>query len=118
MIKGIGIDLIELDRINQIIKRNERFVQRILTEKERRQLAAYKNESRQIEFVAGRFAAKEALGKAMGTGIGKVSFQDIEISRSEHGAPEMKLHGYEHLKIWVSISHSEQHAIAQVIIEE
>lgn len=118
MIKGIGIDLIELKRINEIIMRNDRFVQRILTEKEQLQLASYKNGARKVEFIAGRFAAKEAVGKALGTGIGKVSFQDIEIFRTEQGAPKMSVSGYEHLNIWVSISHSHDHAIAQVVLEE
>ncbi|WP_079477090.1 holo-ACP synthase [Halobacillus salinus] len=116
MIKGIGIDLIELDRINQSIKRSSRFVQRILTplEQERyRQL----NEKRQTEFVAGRFAAKEAFAKAVGTGIGTLSFQDIEILPGELGAPMMRVKGYEEYKIWVSISHSTTQAIAQVVLE-
>ncbi|WP_028785203.1 holo-ACP synthase [Thalassobacillus devorans] len=118
MIKGIGIDLIELERINKIIMRNDRFVQRILTEKEQLELASYKHEARRIEFIAGRFAAKEAVGKALGTGIGKVSFQDIEISRTDQGAPQISVSGYEHLHIWLSISHSRDHAIAQVVLEE
>lgn len=116
MIIGIGIDLIELDRVNQSIKRNSRFVQRILTplEQERYQQL---NERRQIEFVAGRFAAKEAFSKAVGTGIGKLSFQDIEILPNDLGTPMMRVRGYEEYKIWVSLSHSSTQAIAQVILE-
>ncbi|MCA0972797.1 holo-ACP synthase [Halobacillus litoralis] len=116
MIKGIGIDLIELDRINQSIKRSSRFVQRILTPKEQERFHTLK-EKRQTEFVAGRFAAKEAFAKSVGTGIGTISFQDIEILPDELGAPTMRVRGFEEYKIWVSISHSSTQAVAQVVVE-
>jgi holo-[acyl-carrier protein] synthase len=117
VIKGIGIDMVEMDRIKQSIKRNPRFVQRILTRAEHMHFSEL-NEKRKIEYLSGRFAAKEAAGKAMGTGIGQLSFQDIEILSTELGAPEMKVRGYDQLKVWVSISHSSGHAIAQVVFEE
>ncbi|WP_181350155.1 holo-ACP synthase [Thalassobacillus sp. CUG 92003] len=117
MIKGIGVDVIEIDRINQSIKRNDRFLQRILTEAEQ-QKAADLSERRQAEYVAGRFAAKEAFAKAVGTGIGALQFTDIEIITDLNGAPRMTAAGYEDQLIWVSISHSKDVAIAQVIIEE
>ncbi|KHE66902.1 4'-phosphopantetheinyl transferase [Halobacillus sp. BBL2006] len=117
MIKGIGIDMVEMDRIKQSIKRNPRFVQRILTRAEHLRFNEL-SEQRQIEYLSGRFAAKEAAGKAMGTGIGQLSFQDIEVLSTESGAPEMKVKGYDQLKTWISISHSSDHAIAQVVLEE
>ncbi|MCP3029245.1 holo-ACP synthase [Halobacillus sp. A5] len=117
MIKGIGIDLIELDRIKQSIKRNPRFVQRILTKEERNYYERL-NDRRQIEFLAGRFAAKEAFAKAAGTGIGTISFQDIEVLPDQKGAPHIKVSSYSELSIWVAITHSEQYAVAQVILEE
>ncbi|UOQ44353.1 holo-ACP synthase [Halobacillus salinarum] len=117
MIQGIGVDLIEIDRINQSIKRNQRFVQRILTPEEFNIYTGMK-EKRQHEFLAGRFAAKEAVAKAFHTGIGKLSFQDIEILPNPEGAPRVRVKGYEKLTIWVSISHSLSHAMAQVIVEE
>ncbi|MGI8316510.1 holo-ACP synthase [Halobacillus mangrovi] len=117
VIKGIGIDMVEMSRIKQSIKRNPRFVQRILTRAEHERFVGL-NEQRQIEYLSGRFAAKEAAGKAMGTGIGKLSFQDIEVLHTTVGAPDMKVKGYEYLKAWVSISHSSDHAIAQVVLEE
>ncbi|WP_101846609.1 holo-ACP synthase [Halobacillus sp. Marseille-P3879] len=117
MIKGIGIDLIELDRIKQSIKRNDRFVQRILTKEEHGRYEQL-NEHRKIEFLAGRFAAKEAFAKAAGTGIGTLSFQDIEVLPGENGAPYIKAAAYSGLSIWVAITHSEQYAVAQVILEE
>lgn len=116
MIKGIGIDLVELDRIKNTYERNPRFSQRILTEKEQVQFETL-SEKRKIEFLAGRFAAKEAYAKANGTGIGReLSFQDIEIATDEAGKPYIvkpKMHG-----VHLSISHSREYAVAQVIIEE
>ncbi|MGP4062740.1 holo-ACP synthase [Halobacillus sp. H74] len=117
MIKGIGVDIIELDRIKQSIKRNPRFVQRILTEGEHLRYKA-SGGGRQVEFLAGRFAAKEAFAKATGTGLGKLGFHDVEVLSNERGAPVMTATGYESWKVWVSISHSKDHAIAQVVLEE
>lgn len=116
MIKGIGVDIIELSRIKQSIKRNPRFVQRILTEREHQRYEAL-SEGRKVEYLAGRFAAKEAFAKAAGTGIGKLGFHDIEILSNETGAPAITATGYENLLVWVSISHSTDYAIAQVVLE-
>lgn len=117
MIKGIGIDIVELERIERLVKRSNRFVERILTEKERSQCEALPSERRQIEYIAGRFAAKEAFAKATGTGIGKLQFIDIQVLATESGAPTLQVAGYEQVKLFVSISHSEHYAVAQVIIE-
>jgi len=115
MIVGIGIDIIELARIEKFVE-HEKFIDRILTEKEKNLLARL-SERRRVEFLAGRFAAKEAYAKALGTGIGKnVSFQDIEIMNDEYGKPIVISTLDEH-RIHVSISHSRDYAIAQVIIE-
>lgn len=118
MIKGIGIDLIELDRIERAMTRNKRFIERILTTREIKALEKLQTNRRKIEFVAGRFAAKEAFAKATGSGIGKLSFQHIEVLANDLGAPELHVHGYEREKLYVSISHSKQYAIAQVIITQ
>ncbi|WP_027956790.1 holo-ACP synthase [Halobacillus kuroshimensis] len=117
MIRGIGIDMVEIDRIKQSIKRQPRFVQRILTENEYQRCHNLK-EQRQAEFAAGRFAAKEAFSKAAGTGIGALGFQDMEILPTENGAPQMTAKGFESCRIWVSITHSRTHAVAQVVLEE
>jgi holo-[acyl-carrier protein] synthase len=115
MIVGIGIDLVELKRIERAMERQPKFVERILTEKERQTFLRL-SKKRQVEFLAGRFAVKEAYAKALGTGIGKeLSFQDIEVEYDERGKPVMmSINGD---RIHVSISHSEHYAIAQVIIE-
>jgi len=116
VIKGIGIDLIELNRIEKSIQKNERIVARILTKKERQTYEQFTSQRRKVEFLAGRFAAKEAFAKANGTGIGELSFQHIEILTNVHGAPKIMAKGYERDKLFVSISHSDTYAIAQVVI--
>jgi holo-[acyl-carrier protein] synthase len=116
MIKGIGIDIIELKRIQKSME-NERFVNRILTEKEKESYIQLDNQARKVEFLAGRFAAKEAFAKAMGTGIGKLSFQDISVLNDRLGAPYIDITVTEKMNIFVSISHSREYAVAQVVIE-
>src|SRR5690625_4560650 len=109
MIKGIGIDLIELERLRRSIKKNERIIERILTKNEREIYTALSSERRRIEFFAGRFAAKEAFAKANGTGIGRLSFQHIDILPDAHGAPQLFARGYAPEQIFVSISHSDHY---------
>ncbi|UUZ90909.1 holo-ACP synthase [Paenibacillus sp. P25] len=92
MIIGVGTDLLEIARVRSILERpsGDRFLQRVLTEKER-ELATAK-QGRLAEFTAGRFAAKEAVVKALGRGIGKeVSFRDVEVlagSERKAGRPD------------------------------
>jgi holo-[acyl-carrier protein] synthase len=117
MIKGIGIDIIELDRIQKSIK-NKRFIDRILTEREKALYLSFENNNRRVEFVAGRFAAKEAVSKALGTGIGKLSFQHIEVLPNELGAPTVQVRGLEKDRIFLSITHSKTYAVAQVVMEQ
>ncbi|MCM3768033.1 holo-ACP synthase [Neobacillus niacini] len=115
MIKGIGIDIIELSRIEELISRQKKFVDRILTEAEKQRFEDLPVR-RKVEFLAGRFAAKEAFAKAVGTGIGKdLSFLDIEIASDDLGKPYIvKPEAKGHL----SISHSRDYAVAQVILED
>lgn len=118
MITGIGIDIIELKRIKRLMNKDLRFVRRILTDTELSLFSQIKSEQRKIEFMAGRFAAKEAFAKATGRGIGKLSFRDIEVLRHSNRAPRLCVQGYEAKNIFVSISHSKEYAVAQVIIDE
>ncbi|MEB6550527.1 holo-ACP synthase [Heyndrickxia sporothermodurans] len=115
MIQGIGIDIIEIDRIHQLRTRQPRFPEKILTESEL-ELYLELKESRKSEYLAGRFAAKEAFSKAMGTGIGKeLSLQDMEIMVDNNGKPYFRK---PHEKgVHLSITHSKQFAAAQVVIE-
>ncbi|HET7626910.1 MAG TPA: holo-ACP synthase [Bacillales bacterium] len=116
MIVGIGMDLVELDRIKSAAERQQRFVDRILTKREKHTYEGLKP-VRKLEYLAGRFAAKEAYAKAAGCGIGaELSFQDIEIVPDTNGKPCMTVKGQTNL-IHLSITHSQQHAAAQVVIE-
>ncbi|MGD7046520.1 holo-ACP synthase [Jeotgalibacillus proteolyticus] len=115
MISGIGLDLIELNRVRSVVQRHPKLAARVLTKNELMEYRKYPEE-RKIEFLAGRFAAKEAYAKALGTGIGaSLSFQDIEIVKDSYGKPFIKVSmpGEVHL----SITHSREYAAAQVIIE-
>ncbi|MGE7874748.1 holo-ACP synthase [Bacillus paramycoides] len=115
MIVGIGIDIIELNRIEKMLDGKLKFMDRILTERERGVAEGLKG-SRLTEFVAGRFAAKEAYSKAVGTGIGKeVSFLDVEVRNDDRGKPII-ITNTEHI-VHLSISHSKEFAVAQVVLE-
>jgi holo-[acyl-carrier protein] synthase len=119
MIAGIGLDIIELDRIRRIVERQPGFIKRILTINEIEKFASLSKE-RKVEFLAGRFAVKEAYSKALGTGIGEeFSFQDIEVLNDEKGKP--MIHLLKNLpltyNVHVSITHTRQYAAAQVILE-
>ncbi|GIO24323.1 holo-ACP synthase [Oceanobacillus sp. J11TS1] len=117
MILGIGIDIVELKRIRRLLEKNNRFLKRVLTEAEQEK-AMTLTAHRRTEYVAGRFAAKEAFSKANKTGIGKLGFQQIEIINCANGAPQMQVEGMEDIYIHLSISHSGELAIAQVLLEK
>lgn len=115
MIKGIGMDIVEIGRIRKLIERQPRFLERILTSEE---MASFhqKSGTRRWEYAAGRFAVKEAFSKAAGTGIGgDLSFQDIEVGADERGKPIL-IRPYSE-GIHVTITHSQHYAAAVVIIE-
>ena len=117
-----GIDLVDCPRIEEMIERHgERFVQRVFTAAEQAYAEANKNE---VEKLAGRFAAKEAILKLMGTGWrGKIAWTDIEIINNSSGQPEVTLGGevekiadklgIEHIS--VSITHTANFAIASAV---
>ena len=116
MIVGHGIDIEELASIQNAVEKREGFAQRVLTDKELKRFANLKGR-RQIEYLAGRWSAKEAFSKAMGTGIGKLGFQDLEILNNEKGAPYFSKSPFSG-KVWLSISHTDQFVTASVILEE
>ncbi|WP_226671380.1 holo-ACP synthase [Metabacillus litoralis] len=120
MIMGIGLDIIELDRIRRIVDRQPGFIKRILTLNEIEKFASLSKE-RKVEFLAGRFAVKEAYSKALGTGIGEeISFQDIEVINDDKGKPVIKILNdkQEEVSTHVTITHTRQYAAAQVILEQ
>lgn len=117
MIVGIGLDIVELEHMELACERQATIHEYILTDLE---LKAYYQLSpkRKLEFLAGRFAVKEAFSKAMGTGICKqVNFQKISVVNNERGQPVIVESPFEG-NIFVSISHSKQTAVAQVILEK
>ena len=87
---GIGTDLVELDRFRIALTRTPGIVARLFTDDERA-YAELRNDP--TERFAARFAAKEAVLKAMGAGIGECAFREIEVVRAESGAPSLRLHG-------------------------
>lgn len=112
MIKGIGCDLVKIERIKKASLNN--FIERILSEKEKKALSCISNDKRKYEFLAGRFAAKEAFSKALGTGIGEIGFKDIEVLNDENGKPYINFLNF---KTHLSITHTEEYALAFVVIE-
>lgn len=116
MIVGHGIDIEELASIQNAVEKRKGFAQRVLTDKEMERFASLKGR-RQVEYLAGRWSAKEAFSKAMGTGIGKLGFQDLEVLNNERGAPYFSKSPFSG-KVWLSISHTDQFVTASVILEE
>jgi len=123
---GHGIDIVETSRIAEMVREHgKHFLDRCFTPGEQAYCAA--NTKRYIEHLAGRFAAKEAVLKALGTGWrGGIAWTDVEILRADSGQPSVKLHGESqriaeelHIRRWlVSISHVSTHATASVIAED
>jgi holo-[acyl-carrier protein] synthase len=125
MIVGLGIDIAEVDRVKAAIERHgQRFLQRVYTEAEIRYCESKANK---FERFAGRFAAKEAAMKAIGTGWKDgVAWREFEVTREPGGRPTVHFHGKaaefaQRLgarRASLSISHTQQQAIAQVILED
>lgn len=115
MIHGVGIDLIELKRIQALYERQEKLISRILSTNEQQKFHSFNNKQRKIEFLAGRFACKEAFSKALGTGLGKhIAFNDIDCFNDELGKPCIIYDGF---NVHVSITHTEHYAMSQVTLE-
>lgn len=136
MILGVGIDIVELDRIeNALGRQGEKFLKRVYTPREREECQAHDKEEPRVpvlegmivvQRLAGRFAAKEAFLKSLGTGLAKgVSWQDVAVLSGAGGAPFIRLTGRaEELaktrgvqSVHVSVSHSDASAVAVVVLE-
>jgi holo-[acyl-carrier protein] synthase len=113
-----GVDLIDIGRVREAIARHgDRFVRRVFTVGEQRACAG------RAASLAARFAAKEAAAKALGCGIGEVTWQEIEVVGDENNAPHLVLHGRAGARAkklgfgqWsVSLSHTQEHALAVVV---
>ena len=125
MILSIGVDIIEVYRIRESIARTPRFVERVYTAAEREYCGSKGVAAAQS--YAARFAAKEAFLKALKTGWrGKITWHDIEVVSSEDGVPDLVITGEAARilkqrgadRVHISISHTTDHAVAQVLLEK
>lgn len=122
MIIGIGVDIVKVKRIKKALERTEGFCKGVFSLEE---IAYFSNKNNKYETAAGFFAAKEAFSKALGTGIRGFRLTDIVVKNNSLGKPDIyisnkiknkfKLEGN---KIHLSISHTDEEAIAYVVIEE
>lgn len=129
MIKGLGTDIIQIDRLQLALERSgEKLLKRVLVAQE---LQYYHQKAERdplngLQYFAKRYAAKEAVAKALGTGIGRgVSWQDIEVSNNQDGAPKITLSGGALDKMRtmaasqcsISISDERDYAVAFAILD-
>jgi holo-[acyl-carrier protein] synthase len=115
MIIGIGIDLIEVGRVQKAIERNPRFVERVFTERE---IQYSEGKKSRFEHLAARFAVKEAFFKAIGQRIG---WADVETINLPSGRPQLVLLAeniYGFTRSHVTISHTAEYATAVVVLEK
>lgn len=120
MVKGIGIDIIEIERVERAIKKNKRFIKRVFTDHE---IIYFEKNNYNYHTIAGNFAAKEAVMKALGTGLREFKWTDVEIRRDSLGKPLVVL--YNNAKnmadtkrineVLITISHSKNDAVAQAM---
>ncbi len=125
MIRGLGVDLVEISRMRDLLERHgDRALERLFTEAERR---GGDGRARAGEYYAARFAAKEALLKALGTGMaGEVSWREIEVRREDGGNPRLSLSGEARRRMeargaaraHLSLSHEAGQAVAVVVLED
>lgn len=122
MIVGIGTDIVETNRIQKAINKNSRFIAKVFTKEE---IKYFEQRKYNIQTISGMFAAKEAISKALGTGVRGFSLHDIEVLHDELNKPIVRLSSYVeqkyklvNYKFHLTISHSDNNAIAFAILEE
>lgn len=122
MIAGIGVDIIEVERIAQALQRHaDRFLHRVFTEGEIAE--CWPGEEHRFRRLAARFAAKEAALKALGLGLRGVKWTDVEVAKDSLGKPMLRLSGrlaefaagQGISELHVSLSHCKEYAVAQVV---
>jgi len=124
MIAGVGIDIASVARIRGAIERHgDRFLRKVFRPRE---IEYCRCRAREFEHLAGRFAAKEAVLKALGTGVADgASLRDVEVVNNDAGKPDVVLHGAAGdlvrargiARIHLSLSHTDDAAVAQVVME-
>ncbi|MCL5291584.1 MAG: holo-ACP synthase [Actinobacteria bacterium] len=120
MIKGIGVDIVDIDRMDAALKRHQGLMERLFTQSECDYCLARKRP--QLHFAA-RFAAKEAALKALGTGLRRVRWRDLEVCRDKWGRPFLRLNGQAGdlardkgiCDVYISLSFNRQSAVASAI---
>jgi holo-[acyl-carrier protein] synthase len=114
MVKGIGIDMIEVERVKKTAEKNPKFLERIFTSREVSYCLKKRNK---YQHLAARFAAKEAFFKAIGR---RINWKDVELINAPSGKPQLKIKSKERFSFVeadVSISHLKEYAVAMVILE-
>jgi holo-[acyl-carrier protein] synthase len=122
---GLGVDVVDLDRFASVLERRPHFIQRVFTDEEREYCDRAKASTKRVERYAVRYAAKEAVMKVLGVGLGSFRFHDVEIERAESGDPTIALHGKaaaiaaeRGAAVWhVSMTHSDTVAVAVAAAE-
>ena len=121
MIIGIGTDIIEINRIEKVMIRTSSFIEKSFTHNE---IEYFKLKGLKGNVIAGNFAAKEAISKALGTGFRGFGLKDIEVLRDKLGKPVVNLSNkvykildLKEFNMYVSISHSKENAIAYAVME-
>lgn len=122
MVAGIGVDIIEIDRVEAALKKNDNFLVKVFCKSE---IDYMINKKSMLQHAAGMFAAKEAVSKALGSGISGFSLRDIEVRRDQRGKPYVILHngakdlaeGFGSYRFHLSISHGRDNAVAYALLE-
>lgn len=125
MIFGVGCDIVKISRFEKWVESEESYIGRFFNEKERIQTEACMH--RKCEFYAGRFAAKEAFSKALGTGISGFNLRDVYVCPDDRGRPVFVTEGSAKtlaeklcgngFRVHISISHEKEYAVAYAVIE-
>ncbi|MEJ5305994.1 MAG: holo-ACP synthase [Ignavibacteria bacterium] len=115
--KSIGVDIIEIDRVEKIISEfGDNFLKKVYTDEE---IKYCKSKAKPSQHFAARFAAKEAVAKAMGTGFGKdLMLKDVEVRNDINGKPIVYYKGIRNDKVLISISHCDHYVIAFAALKD
>jgi holo-[acyl-carrier protein] synthase len=115
--KSIGVDIIEIDRVENIIKEfGDRFLEKVFSDEE---IKYCKSKAKPSQHFAARFAAKEAVAKALGTGFNENLFlRDIEVRNDLNGKPNVYFKGIKDERFLISISHCEHYVVAFAVLKD
>jgi holo-[acyl-carrier protein] synthase len=122
---AVGVDVVDLDRFESVISRQSSFLDRVFTSGEREYCDTAKAASVRCQRYAARFAAKEAVMKALGCGLGAYGFHDVEVARDDSGEPSLVVNGKaavladeRGISRWMlSLTHSDLVAVAVVVAD-